>query len=76
MCDQVFHIPLLLEALLAALGILGGCMAAGSGLRATLAYWNGQTFAVIADRVNLGLIQGFTFSAPLTVVTYIIIFIR
>ena len=56
---EISHIPSTVEALIAALGVLGGLMAFWSGLFVTAAYLTARPASAFSDAVNHGLVVGF-----------------
>jgi hypothetical protein len=70
---EISHIPPLVEATAAALGILGGFMALGSGTGAAIAFWAGRSSATLADWINQGLALGFTAGLWFAVRTFMVV---
>jgi hypothetical protein len=56
---EISHIPPTVEALIAALGVLGGLMAFWSGLLVTAAYLTARPSSALADAISHGLVVGF-----------------
>lgn len=65
-------VPDLLEAVIAAVSILGGAMAYESGLGAAEAVAESQSDEVLGRRVNEGIANGFVWGWPLSVIALII----
>jgi hypothetical protein len=62
----------LLEGVIAAFSVLGGCMAYLSGYYASQALAQEQPLELVAQRVNEGLGFGFRFASPVSVIALII----
>jgi hypothetical protein len=62
----------LLEAVVTAVSILGGAMAYESGLAAAEAVAENQSAAVLGQRVDEGIAEGFVWGWPLSVIALII----
>ena len=65
-------VPDLLEAVIAAVSILGGAMAYESGLGAAEAVAENQSDEALGRRVNEGIAKGFVWGWPLSVIALII----
>jgi hypothetical protein len=64
--------PGLLEAVVTAVSILGGAMAYESGFAAAEAVAENQSAAVLGQRVDEGIAEGFVWGWPLSVIALII----
>jgi hypothetical protein len=70
----------LAKAIILAFGILGGCIATGSGVRAFVTYVDGQDYgladedlrAELAHAVDFGLLEGFVFGLPYGIYAFIL----
>jgi hypothetical protein len=65
-------VPGLLEAVVAAVSILGGAMAYESGLGAAETVSENQPGEILGRRVNEGIAKGFVWGWPLSVIALII----
>lgn len=62
-----------LEAIIASFSVLGGGMAYASGFAAAEALTEGQSPEVLAQRINIGIANGFKFASPLSIAALIIV---
>jgi hypothetical protein len=63
----------LIEAAVTAISVLGGTMAARSGLAASNALSEDQPSSVVSERINEGIGEGFSVGTPMAVVAFIIL---